>query len=49
MSLICNDCNSHLIGWRAIIDQDYNIIDAKHDEGQCMDCGSQNLSEERDV
>lgn len=49
MSVICKDCGSSKIGWDAWVDQDGILIAGPYDYCQCMDCGSENLIEERDV
>jgi hypothetical protein len=49
MSMICEQCESDRIGYDAWVDQDGNVIGGPYDNCQCMDCGSSNVIEERDV
>jgi hypothetical protein len=47
MSMICEDCKSYNIGWDAWVDQDGELLAGPYDNCQCMDCGSDNVIEER--
>ena len=49
MSMICQDCESDNIGGDAWVDQDGNVVGGPYDNCQCMDCGSDNVIEERDI
>lgn len=49
MSMVCQDCESDNIGWDAWVDQDGNVVGGPYDNCQCMDCGSDNITEERDI
>jgi hypothetical protein len=46
--MICEQCESNRIGYDAWVDQDGNVIGGPYDNCQCMDCGSDNIIEERD-
>lgn len=49
MSYICLDCESANIGWDAWVDQDGQLIGGPYDNCECMDCGSTNIEEERNI
>lgn len=48
MSMICQDCDSYDIGFDAMVDTNGDPVRI-YDSCECLDCGSTNVAEERDV
>jgi len=48
MSMICKDCGSVDIGYDALVDKDGGLV-RMYDSGECLDCGSTNIVEERNT
>lgn len=48
MSIICKDCDSLDIGFDAMVDK-YGDLVRIYDNGECLECGSTNIVEERDI
>lgn len=47
MSMICDVCGSDQIGWDAWVDENGEVIGGPYDNCQCMDCGSNDVIEEK--
>lgn len=48
MSMICKDCESVDIGYDAVVDKDGDLV-RMYESCECLDCGSSNIVEERDI
>lgn len=48
MSMICQDCEGYDIGYDAMVDKDGGLV-RMYDSCECLDCGSTNIIEERDI
>jgi hypothetical protein len=48
MSMMCKDCESFDIGYDAVVDKNGDPVRI-FDTGECLDCGSSNIVEERDI
>lgn len=48
MSMICNNCDSNDIGYDAMVDKNGDLV-RLYDNCECLNCGSSNIIEERDV
>lgn len=48
MSMVCVDCHSVDIGYDALVDKNGDLV-RMYDDCECLECGSKNVLEERDI
>jgi hypothetical protein len=48
MSMICEQCESTDVGYNAMVDK-YGDLVRMYDSCECLECGSTNIVEERDI